>query len=88
MYRRVMFGPCDNPENRALLDLDLREKAILAALLIPIFWIGVYPNYFTARLDGSVSELLQTMEVRKAAALEAAPRVRLAAGTDALQEVD
>jgi len=89
MYRRVMFGPCDNPENRALLDLDWREKAILAAILVPIFWIGVYPNYFTARLDGSVSELLHTMEVRKAAALGAdAERVRVAAERPIAREVD
>ncbi len=70
MYRRVMFGACDNPENRSLLDLDLREKVILAAILVPIFWIGVYPNFFLARLDGSISELLHTMDVRKTATLE------------------
>ncbi|MHC4862003.1 MAG: complex I subunit 4 family protein, partial [Planctomycetota bacterium] len=26
MYRRVMFGPLENPENRGLIDLGLREK--------------------------------------------------------------
>src|SRR5690606_12671558 len=64
MYRRVFFGPCDNPENLGLIDLGLREKAILVAILIPIVWIGVYPNPFLARLDASVSDLLHQMEQR------------------------
>jgi NADH-quinone oxidoreductase subunit M len=76
MYRRVMFGPCDKPENRALLDLDLREKAVLVAIAIPIVWIGVYPAPFLTRLDASVSDLLHTMELRRQAALEPdAPQV-------------
>ena len=70
MYRRVFFGPCDEPENRALLDLGLREKAVLVAVLVPIVWIGVYPNPFLARLDASVSDLLHQMQQRKQAALE------------------
>ncbi len=75
-YRRMVFGPCDNPENQSLLDLNLREKAIMAALLVPIFWIGVYPNFFLTRIGGSVSELLHTMKTRKEATLllDAQPR--------------
>jgi NADH-quinone oxidoreductase subunit M len=72
MYRRVFFGPCENPENLGLIDLGLREKAILVAILVPIVWIGVYPNPFLARLDASVGDLLHQMEVSKAAALEPA----------------
>ena len=70
MYRRVMFGPCENTENQSLLDLDLREKAIIGALLVPIFWIGIYPSFFLSRISGSVSELLHTMQTRKVATLE------------------
>ena len=70
MDRRVMFGPCDNTENQALLDLDLREKAIIAAILVPIFWIGIYPGFFLSRISGSVSELLHTMQTRTVATLE------------------
>ena len=69
-YRRMVFGPCDNPENQSLLDLNLREKAILAALLVPIFWIGIYPNFFLTRIGGSVSELLHTMQTRKETTLQ------------------
>jgi NADH-quinone oxidoreductase subunit M len=62
MYRRVMFGPVDKPENRSLIDLGRREKAVMLAVLIPIFWIGIYPQPFLRRLDGSVGEVLRLME--------------------------
>jgi NADH-quinone oxidoreductase subunit M len=64
MYRRVFFGPVENPENRGLIDLDLREKAVLVAFLVPIVWIGVNPDPVLRRLDSAVIDLLQTMESR------------------------
>jgi NADH-quinone oxidoreductase subunit M len=69
MVRRVFFGPCDNPENMGLLDLGLREKAVVVAFLIPIVWIGVYPNPFLTRLEASVGDLLHHMEQRREAQL-------------------
>ncbi len=68
MFRRVMFGPVDNEENRKLLDLDLREKLVLTAVVIPIFWIGVYPDPLLRRIEPSVSRLLQDVEARAAQA--------------------
>ena len=64
MYRRVFFGPVENPENRGLIDLNLREKAVLVAFLVPIVWIGVNPDPVLRRLDSAVIDLLQTMESR------------------------
>jgi NADH-quinone oxidoreductase subunit M len=71
MYRRVMFGPLENPENRGLIDLDLREKFVMLAMAIPIVWIGVYPETFLRRIEPSVMELLRRVEER--GALVAAP---------------
>ena len=65
MYRRIFFGPLDKPENRGLIDLDLRERAALVLLVIPIVWIGVYPNPLLRRIEPSVSLLLQSMEHRR-----------------------
>ncbi|MFP6625371.1 MAG: NADH-quinone oxidoreductase subunit M, partial [Myxococcota bacterium] len=65
MYRRVVFGPLDKPENRGLIDLDLRERAALVLLVIPIVWIGVYPDPLLRRIEPSVSLLLQSMEIRR-----------------------
>jgi NADH-quinone oxidoreductase subunit M len=73
MYRRVMFGPVESPENRSLIDLGLREKAILVALLVPIVWIGVYPKPFLGRLHASVIELVERVERGSAPATAVLP---------------
>jgi NADH-quinone oxidoreductase subunit M len=79
MFRRMMFGPVENPENRGLIDLNLREKAILAAILVPIVWIGVYPKPFLGRLHASVIELVRVVEEGNAPArAAAAPRLAAA----------
>jgi len=64
MFRRVVFGPVDNPENRGLIDLGLREKIVMMAMVIPIIWIGVYPNPLLRRIEPSVIELLRQLETR------------------------
>jgi NADH-quinone oxidoreductase subunit M len=66
MYRRVMFGPIENAENRSLIDLGLREKLVLVLMVIPIVWIGVYPETFLRRIEPSVVEMLGRMEERSA----------------------
>jgi NADH-quinone oxidoreductase subunit M len=70
-YRRVFFGPLENPENLALIDLDRREKLVMVLILVPIFWIGLQPNVFLRRLDAATLELLRTMESRTVAVREA-----------------
>jgi NADH-quinone oxidoreductase subunit M len=74
MYRRVMFGPVEKPENRRLLDLDLREKLVMVAMVVPILWIGVYPETFLRRIEPSVVELLRRVEERRAPSFAEAPR--------------
>jgi len=61
MFRRVMFGPVENEENRKLIDLDWREKVVLLAMVVPIIWIGVYPHTFLRRIEPSVIELIESM---------------------------
>jgi NADH-quinone oxidoreductase subunit M len=64
MFRRVVFGPVDNPENRGLIDLGLRERVVMMAMVIPIIWIGVYPNPLLRRIEPSVIELIRQLETR------------------------
>ncbi len=76
MFRRVMFGPVEKAENRGLIDLGLREKTVMVAMLIPIIWIGVYPNPLLRRIEPSVIELMHQLEARRAlveADVEVAP---------------
>jgi len=62
MFRRVFFGPVENPENRGLIDLDLREKVVMVLIIVPMFWIGLHPETFLRRLHPPVLELLHQME--------------------------
>ena len=67
MFRRVFFGPVENPENRGLIDLGWREKAVMVAMIVPMFWIGIYPDTFLRRLHPPVLDLLHVMEAKSAA---------------------
>jgi NADH-quinone oxidoreductase subunit M len=83
MFRRVMFGPVDNPENRKLIDLDWREKSVLIAISIPILWIGLYPDPFLRRIEPSVSALLQDVNARAEVSVPApAAAIALASPTE------
>ena len=72
MVRRVALGPVEHPENRSLIDLSLREKTVLFALVVPIFWIGIYPEPMLRRIEPSVIELLHQLD-RKDRAFESEP---------------
>lgn len=52
MVRRVFFGPLVEPEQhgQTIRDLSLREIAALAPLVVVMFWIGLFPNFFLARI--------------------------------------
>jgi len=65
-YRRIMFGPVERPENRSLIDLGLREKAVMVAILVPIVWIGVYPETALVKVRPAIVDLLHVMETRRA----------------------
>jgi NADH-quinone oxidoreductase subunit M len=59
MYQRVIFGETRNPENKKLVDLNGREKLVLAPMIALIFLMGIYPNLFLARSDRAVKEVRQ-----------------------------
>jgi NADH-quinone oxidoreductase subunit M len=77
MFRRVFFGPVEHAENRGLIDLGLREKVVMIAIIIPIFWIGVYPDPFLRRIEPSVIDLLQQVKARSIALAEVQPEAML-----------
>jgi len=58
MFQRVIFLELKNPENKKLLDLDLREKIILVPIIILIFWIGFYPSPVTRTFDATIEKLI------------------------------
>ena len=63
LYQRVMFGKLENPLNKALPDLNMREFATFVPLIILAFWIGIYPTYFTKYLDDPVNAIVERVRV-------------------------
>ncbi len=81
MVQRVFFGEVTNPKNEHVRDLNWREVAVLAPLILFIVWIGVYPKPFLSKLETSVGHFIQLVQTEPGArdAL-LAPR-KLAGGT-------
>ncbi len=59
LYQRVMFGQVTNPVNATLADLNLREYACLAPLVLAAFWIGIYPKPFFRYLNPPVEKVVR-----------------------------
>lgn len=58
LYRKVVFGDLIKSELKELLDLDLREKAMFAALGAGVLWLGIYPAPLLEMMDASVAHLM------------------------------
>ncbi len=67
MYQRVFFNTEPSEENQKLEDLKPREIAYLVPLVIMIFWIGVYPNFFFKRMQKSVDYYLNMFKTKQVA---------------------
>ncbi len=59
MFQRVMFGEVTNEKNKDLKDLNLREYFVLVPLILMMFFMGLYPNYFLRKMDASVENLVK-----------------------------
>ncbi len=74
LYKRVFFGEVTNEANRNLIDLSPREIAVMLPLIVMIFWIGLYPKPFLARIEPTTKVYLERVEQKIGS-------TRLAAGT-------
>jgi NADH-quinone oxidoreductase subunit M len=59
LYQRMFFGNIENPKNEKLSDLNGREWAYMAPLMILALWIGVYPKPFLAYIQQPVNALVK-----------------------------
>jgi NADH-quinone oxidoreductase subunit M len=62
LYQRVFWGQVTHEENKKLVDLNLRELATLAPIVVLCFWIGVYPKPFLAFLHGPAQKIAETVQ--------------------------
>lgn len=65
MYQRVMHGPIVHDYVRSFRDLNKREIIYLAPVVLMMFWIGIYPNFFLRKMDTSVNLFLKKIQERQ-----------------------
>jgi len=58
LYRRIIFGKLTKDDLKSMMDLDRREIAIFAPLIVLVFWMGIYPSTFTGLMEKSVEQLI------------------------------
>ncbi len=58
LYRRVVFGPLDKDDVRAMPDLNAREAMMLVPLAGAVLWMGVYPESFLAPMRQDVAVIV------------------------------
>ena len=63
LYRRVVLGEIANPKLAAISDMDWREVAIFAPLIVGTLLLGVYPNLVTDVTRTSVQGVVDAWRV-------------------------
>jgi NADH-quinone oxidoreductase subunit M len=58
MFQRVMFGELTNPKNKELKDLNAREIAVMAPLILMIFVLGLYPKPLLDTMAPSIDKMI------------------------------
>jgi NADH-quinone oxidoreductase subunit M len=64
MVQRMWFNRLDRAENERLPDLTRREIAVLAPLIAGMIWMGVYPKPFLERMEVTLVQVLETVDIR------------------------
>ncbi|MEP3525496.1 MAG: NADH-quinone oxidoreductase subunit M [Hyphomicrobiales bacterium] len=59
LYRRVVFGTLQKESLKSILDMSLREKVIIAPLVILTIFFGIYPAPIFDATAASVDNLIQ-----------------------------
>ncbi|MCW5945434.1 MAG: NADH-quinone oxidoreductase subunit M [Fimbriimonadales bacterium] len=55
MYQKVFYGPNDKPAIKRLRDIKPWEQASVWLLVVFIFWAGLYPTFFTQKMEASIN---------------------------------
>ena len=62
LYRRVIFGSLTKENLSAIADMNGREIAVFAPLVILVIWMGIYPAPFLDIMHVTVNNLLTQVE--------------------------
>ncbi|MBL8860262.1 MAG: NADH-quinone oxidoreductase subunit M [Planctomycetes bacterium] len=64
--RKLLFGPLVLQANKTLTDLRAREVVLMLPIVVLMVWMGVAPNTFLARTEGSLVDLTQRLDRARA----------------------
>ena len=62
-YEQMFTGPVTNPDNEGLRDLNGRELAIILPIAVLIVFLGIYPKPALDRIQPSVDQILDRIEL-------------------------
>ncbi|MGB1027438.1 MAG: NADH-quinone oxidoreductase subunit M [Rhodospirillaceae bacterium] len=79
LYRRIIFGALEKTDLKALKDMNRREIAVFAPLVIMVLWMGIYPSSFLEFMHASVQALVSDYQTALSEAAKTAGSIALAA---------
>ena len=62
--QRILFNKLDKPENEHIPDLNWREVALIAPLIVVIIWLGVYPAPVLRRMETASQALVTRVQTQ------------------------
>jgi NADH-quinone oxidoreductase subunit M len=66
LYRRVVFGDLIKESLKGITDMDRRERAIFAPLVVGTILLGVYPSLLTDLVGPTTASIVEHVEVAQA----------------------
>lgn len=90
MFKRVFFGePGELVSDKAhpLHDLNFREMAVMAPLLVLIVWMGVLPNHFLKYSKASIEHFVESKDAYQLSILDPAAPAPIVKRAEHLAEV-
>jgi NADH-quinone oxidoreductase subunit M len=90
LYQRVMHGPLKDAGDPRLRDLDRRELAYLAPLVVLMVVMGIFPGLFLRKMDASVARYIDGLRSKQAVTvtLNRAPSPLSSGGTTGSSETE
>jgi NADH-quinone oxidoreductase subunit M len=76
LYRRVIFGELTREDLKNILDLNRREVAVFAPLVLVVLWMGIYPKPFLDVFSPSVENLVARYQAAIAENAVATPKTQ------------
>ncbi|MDJ0683386.1 MAG: NADH-quinone oxidoreductase subunit M [Alphaproteobacteria bacterium] len=68
LYRRVVFGKLVKEDLMTMKDMNAREIAVFAPLVVLVLWMGIYPSSFMEPIEPSIQKLIGDYQAALAAA--------------------